>query len=41
MAVYGGRADLMEWVAPMGPVYQAGTRPKSRRVAPASRRLRN
>jgi len=25
MAVYGGRRDLMEWVAPMGPVYQAGT----------------
>jgi len=26
MAVYGGAgAILMEWVAPMGPVYQAGT----------------
>ena len=25
MAVYGGRRDLMEWVSPMGPVYQAGT----------------
>jgi glutamate-1-semialdehyde 2,1-aminomutase len=24
-AVYGGRADLMRWVAPDGPVYQAGT----------------
>jgi glutamate-1-semialdehyde 2,1-aminomutase len=22
---YGGRKDLMDWVAPMGPVYQAGT----------------
>lgn len=22
---YGGRADLMDWVAPAGPVYQAGT----------------
>lgn len=25
LAVYGGRRDLMEWVSPMGPVYQAGT----------------
>ncbi len=25
LAVYGGRRDLMDWVAPMGPVYQAGT----------------
>jgi glutamate-1-semialdehyde 2,1-aminomutase len=25
MAVYGGRRDLMEWVSPLGPVYQAGT----------------
>jgi len=25
LAAYGGRRDLMEWVAPMGPVYQAGT----------------
>ncbi len=25
LAVYGGRRDLMEWVAPLGPVYQAGT----------------
>ena len=25
VAVYGGRADLMEMVAPSGPVYQAGT----------------
>ncbi len=24
-AAYGGRADLMRWVAPDGPVYQAGT----------------
>jgi glutamate-1-semialdehyde 2,1-aminomutase len=24
-AVYGGRRDVMEWVAPLGPVYQAGT----------------
>lgn len=25
LAVYGGRRDVMEWVAPLGPVYQAGT----------------
>lgn len=25
LAAYGGRRDLMEWVAPVGPVYQAGT----------------
>ena len=25
LAAYGGRRDLMEWVAPLGPVYQAGT----------------
>lgn len=25
LAVYGGRRDIMDWVAPMGPVYQAGT----------------
>jgi len=25
LAVYGGRLDLMDWVAPLGPVYQAGT----------------
>ena len=25
VAAYGGRRDLMEWVAPAGPVYQAGT----------------
>jgi glutamate-1-semialdehyde 2,1-aminomutase len=25
VAAYGGRRDLMEWVAPLGPVYQAGT----------------
>ncbi len=25
MAVYGGRRDLMEWISPLGPVYQAGT----------------
>jgi glutamate-1-semialdehyde 2,1-aminomutase len=25
MAVYGGRRDLMDWVSPLGPVYQAGT----------------
>ncbi|MFZ9594453.1 MAG: glutamate-1-semialdehyde 2,1-aminomutase [Bdellovibrionia bacterium] len=25
VGAYGGRADLMEWVAPLGPVYQAGT----------------
>jgi glutamate-1-semialdehyde 2,1-aminomutase len=24
-AAYGGRAELMDWVAPAGPVYQAGT----------------
>ena len=24
-AAYGGRADLMRWIAPEGPVYQAGT----------------
>jgi glutamate-1-semialdehyde 2,1-aminomutase len=24
-AAYGGRRDLMEWVSPLGPVYQAGT----------------
>lgn len=25
MAAFGGRADIMDWVAPKGPVYQAGT----------------
>jgi glutamate-1-semialdehyde 2,1-aminomutase len=25
VAAYGGRRDLMEWVAPAGPMYQAGT----------------
>lgn len=25
LAAYGGRADLMEYIAPTGPVYQAGT----------------
>ena len=25
LAAYGGRAELMRWVAPEGPVYQAGT----------------
>ena len=25
VGAYGGRADLMNWVAPVGPVYQAGT----------------
>lgn len=25
LGVFGGRRDLMEWVAPLGPVYQAGT----------------
>ncbi len=25
LAAYGGRRDIMDWVAPMGPVYQAGT----------------
>lgn len=25
LAVYGGRRDVMDWVAPVGPVYQAGT----------------
>jgi glutamate-1-semialdehyde 2,1-aminomutase len=25
VGAYGGRADLMDWVAPAGPVYQAGT----------------
>ncbi|WP_308798403.1 glutamate-1-semialdehyde 2,1-aminomutase [Agromyces silvae] len=25
VAALGGRADLMEWLAPLGPVYQAGT----------------
>ncbi|MFO0548483.1 MAG: glutamate-1-semialdehyde 2,1-aminomutase [Polyangiaceae bacterium] len=25
LAAYGGRADIMEWIAPLGPVYQAGT----------------
>jgi glutamate-1-semialdehyde 2,1-aminomutase len=24
-AAYGGRRDIMEWIAPSGPVYQAGT----------------
>jgi len=24
-AAFGGRADIMEWLAPLGPVYQAGT----------------
>jgi glutamate-1-semialdehyde 2,1-aminomutase len=25
LAVYGGRKDIMDWVSPVGPVYQAGT----------------
>jgi len=25
LAAYGGRRDIMDWVAPLGPVYQAGT----------------
>ncbi len=25
LAAYGGRRDIMEWVSPLGPVYQAGT----------------
>ncbi len=25
IGAYGGRRDLMDWVAPLGPVYQAGT----------------
>ncbi|HJQ10071.1 MAG TPA: glutamate-1-semialdehyde 2,1-aminomutase [Gemmatimonadaceae bacterium] len=25
VALYGGRRDIMDWVAPAGPVYQAGT----------------
>lgn len=25
LAAYGGRRDIMEWVAPLGPVYQAST----------------
>lgn len=25
IAAYGGRAEIMEWLAPQGPVYQAGT----------------
>src|SRR5471030_1833944 len=25
LAVYGGRRDIMEKIAPLGPVYQAGT----------------
>jgi glutamate-1-semialdehyde 2,1-aminomutase len=25
LAVYGGRKDIMQWIAPSGPVYQAGT----------------
>ncbi len=25
LAAYGGRRDIMDWVSPMGPVYQAGT----------------
>ena len=25
VGAYGGRAELMDWVAPSGPVYQAGT----------------
>jgi len=25
VAAYGGRQELMEWVAPLGPMYQAGT----------------
>jgi glutamate-1-semialdehyde 2,1-aminomutase len=25
VGAYGGRADLMDWIAPAGPVYQAGT----------------
>ena len=25
VGAYGGRADLMDWIAPVGPVYQAGT----------------
>jgi glutamate-1-semialdehyde 2,1-aminomutase len=25
VGAYGGRTDIMDWVAPVGPVYQAGT----------------
>ena len=25
LAAYGGRRDIMDWVSPLGPVYQAGT----------------
>ena len=25
MGAFGGRADVMDWLAPLGPVYQAGT----------------
>ncbi len=25
IGAYGGRADIMDWIAPQGPVYQAGT----------------
>jgi glutamate-1-semialdehyde 2,1-aminomutase len=25
VGAYGGRADVMDWIAPVGPVYQAGT----------------
>ena len=25
MGAYGGRGDVMDWIAPVGPVYQAGT----------------
>lgn len=25
LAAYGGRAEIMDWVAPLGPAYQAGT----------------
>ena len=25
VGAFGGRADIMDWLAPLGPVYQAGT----------------
>lgn len=39
LAAYGGRAEIMDWVAPLGPAYQAGTlagNPLSMQVALAA-----
>lgn len=42
LGAYGGRAEIMDWVAPLGPAYQAGTlagNPLSMQAALASMRI--